>query len=336
MMPEAIRKVVEGADLTAEEAKAAMDSIMTGEATDAQIAAFITALRMKGETAQEIAGFATTMRENCVRVQTSRQPLIDTCGTGGDKIDTFNISTAAAFVAAGAGVAVAKHGNRSVTSQCGSADVLQALHIDIELPPEWVGRCIDQVGIGFLYAPLLHPSMKYAIGPRREIGIRTVFNILGPLTNPAGATRQVVGVYEAALTELIATALASLGCERAMVVHGLDGVDELSIFGETRVSELRDGEVKTYTLTPEEVGLKCARPEDIEGGKPDRCARMLLDVLEGQPGPSRDVVLLNAAAAIHVAGIADDISEGIELAAESIDSGNALQTLHALRDYAPE
>jgi anthranilate phosphoribosyltransferase len=333
MIREAIRKVVEGFDLSADEAKAAMDVIMAGEATDAQIAALITALRMKGETPDEIAGFARTMREKCVRVRTTREPLIDTCGTGGDRLDTFNISTAAAFVAAGAGVGVAKHGNRSVTSQCGSADVLQTLGIDIELPAEWVGRCIDQVGIGFLFAPLLHPSMKYAIGPRRQIGIRTVFNILGPLTNPAGARRQVVGVYDAALTEPLALALAALGCERALVVHGLDGLDELSTLGETQVSELRDGAVRTYVLRPEDVGLQRVSPEAIEGGEPAECARRLLDVLEGEPGPARDVVLLNAAGAVYVAGLAESIREGLDRARESIDGGDALHALHALRDF---
>ena len=333
MIQDAIRKVVEGSDLSTHEAKGAMDAIMAGEATDAQIAAFITALRIKGETPEEITGFARTMRDNCIRVQTTREPLIDTCGTGGDRLDTFNISTAAAFVAAGAGVGVAKHGNRSVTSKCGSADVLQALHIDIELPPEWVGRCIDEVGIGFLYAPLLHPSMKYAIGPRREIGIRTVFNILGPLTNPAGAKRQIVGVYDPQLTEPLATALGSLGAERAMVVHGLDGLDEISTVGETQVSELRDGEVSTYTITPEDVGLERAKPEDLAGGEPDQCSRTLVEVLEGEAGPARDVVLLNAAGAICVSGLAETLSDSLALAAESVDGGDALKALQALRDF---
>lgn len=328
----AVEKLVSFQSLTQEEAYEALQVIMQGEATDAQIGAFLVALRMKGETPAEIGGFARAMRESAVRIPTCREDVVDTCGTGGDKCDTFNISTAAAFVAAGAGVPIAKHGNRAVSSQCGSADVLRELGVNVEAPPEVVSRCLDDVGIGFLFAPSLHPAMRYAIGPRRELGLRTVFNILGPLTNPAGAKRQLLGVFDAQYTELLATALQTLGAEHALVVHGLVGMDEISTCGDTQVTELRGGNVHSMLWSPEQFGLEPARLEDLAGGTPDRCAAILNSVLNGDPGPARDVVVLNAAAAIYVSGRAADMREGIIMAQEAIDTGAAAAKLAALRE----
>lgn len=332
MIKEAIKKVVEGHDLSESEAAAAMQEIMDGEATPSQIAGLITALRMKGETVDEVAGFARVMREKSVKIPVTREPLIDTCGTGGDRLNTFNISTAAAFVAAGAGLAVAKHGNRAMSSKCGSADVLEALGVNITLSPEQIGRCIDEIGIGFIFAPAHHPSMKHAVGPRKEIGIRTVFNILGPLTNPAGAKIQLIGVCEAHLTELMAGVLNRLGSDRAIVAHGLDGLDELSTLGRTKITELRDSELSTYEISPEDVGLKTAQAEDLAGGKdPAESARILEEVLNGKQGPARDIVALNAGAAFKAAGKADSFQEGIALAIALIESGKALAALNGLR-----
>lgn len=268
------------------------------------------------------------------RVETDGGRLVDTCGTGGDGGRTFNISTAAAFVAAGAGVRIAKHGNRSVSSRCGSADVMEALGVDLTLTPEQVGNCIDEVGIGFLYAPLLHPAMRYVMTARRDIRIRTVFNILGPLTNPAHAPAQVVGVYEERLTELLATALIELGSKRAFVVFGLDGLDELSPASESRVSEVRDGGVHSYTLSPEDFGLQRARLSDLQGGGAEDNARTITRILEGEKGPQRDVVLMNAALAIIAGGKADGCRDGIELAARSVDSGAAMEKLCRLAEYS--
>ncbi len=331
MVREAIAKVIDGQDLTADEARAVLDQIMSGGATDAQIGALLAALRIKGETPAEIAGFARTMREKCITIETSRDDVIDTCGTGGDALDTFNVSTVAAFIAAAAGVPVAKHGNVSVSSLCGSADVLRALGVNIDISPEHVARCLDTMGMGFLFAPALHPAMKHAMGPRRELGVRTVFNILGPLTNPARARRQLLGVYAPGLTEPLVIALQDLGAEAALVVHGLDGLDELSTIGETRISELRDGVVRTYTVRPEDVGLEVASPIDIAGGMPEESAAMLLAVLEGEPGPRRDIALLNAAGALVVGGAAPDLRAGIDVAAEAVDSGAAREKLEQLR-----
>jgi len=331
MIAELIRKVVEGQALLPHEASAAMREIMSGQATPVQIASFLVAMRMKGETVAEVTEFARVMREHALPVRASRRPLVDTCGTGGDAIKTFNVSTAAAFVAAGAGVAIAKHGNRSVTSRCGSADVLEALRIRFDLPPELVARCVEEVGIGFMFAPAYHPAMKYAAPVRREMGLRTVFNALGPLTNPAGAESQVLGVYAPELTELHAGVLRNLGSRRAYVVHGAGGLDEFSTIGETRVTELRDGEVRTYSLSPEEVGLKRASAEDIEGGTPEENARLLVEVLEGKRGPAREIVLLNAAAAIAAGEKADSLRYAIPIAAESLDSGAALDKLRRLQ-----
>ncbi|MBO2520407.1 MAG: anthranilate phosphoribosyltransferase [Firmicutes bacterium] len=333
MIQEAIRKAVEGVHLTEDEAAAAMEAIMEGEATPAQIAAFITALRIKGETVDEIAGCARVMREKAAKITPRRTPLVDTCGTGGDGANTFNISTAAAFVAAAAGAAVAKHGNRSVSSRCGSADVLEALGVRIDLTPDAVRECIDQVGIGFLFAPLFHSSMRHAVGPRKEIGIRSVFNVLGPLTNPASAQAQVVGVYDAALTEPLARVLGRLSVREAYVVHGQPRLDEISISGETQVSHLKDGEVHTFRIRPEDAGLKTWPAETIAGGDAQHNAAIIRSVLKGKEGPQRDVVLLNAAAALLVAGLAKDLMDGVARAAESIDRGRAYEKLEALIEF---
>ena len=327
---EAIEKLVNRVDLTEEETIAVMNQIMTGEATPLQIASFLTALRMKGETVQEITGAARVMREKAHRVKVSADCVIDTCGTGGDQKGSFNISTTSAFVVAGAGITVAKHGNRSVSSRSGSADVLSALGVKIDVPKEKVEECLEKIGIGFLFAPLLHEAMKYAVQPRREIGIRTVFNLLGPLTNPAFATHQLIGIYDGNLTELIAKVLKNLGTLRAMVVHGLEGLDEISLYGPTKVSELRDGQVTTTTLLPEELGLKRCRLEELYGGSPEECAAILRGILRGEKGPKRDVALINSGAALYVCGAADSIAAGMRLAAESIDSGKAESELELL------
>ena len=339
MIRDAIRKVVDREDLTEAEAVAVMTEIMDGDATPAQIASFITALRMKGETVDEVTGFARVMHEKSIKIPTKARPtaIIDTCGTGGDHLGTFNISTTAAFVVAGAGVAVAKHGNRAMSSKCGSADVMEALGVAITLSPDHVGQCIDEVGIGFMFAPAHHPSMKRAGVPRKEIGIRTVFNILGPLTNPAGAKRQLIGVCEEHLTDLIAGALRNLGSEHAIVAHGLDGIDELSTVGPTKVVELLDGKLTTYHLSPEDVGLKTADVRDLRQGEdPAESARIAESVLTGAPGACREIVLLNAGAALKVAGSASSFQDGITLAERSIDSGDALKALDGLRKLSQE
>ncbi len=327
---EAISKVIEGADLSRGEMTDVMNQIMSGEATDAQIGAFLIALRVKGESVDEIAGAASVMREKATPIATKHDVIVDTCGTGGDHSGTFNISTAAAFVAAGAGLCVAKHGNRAATSQSGSADVLSALGVNIEASPETVSRCLDDVGIGFLFAISLHGAMKYAIGPRREIGARTIFNALGPLSNPAGAKRQVVGVYSAALTETLAGVLATLGSERAFVVHGSDGLDEMTLTGPTRVSELKAGSVSTYEVLPGDFGLGQATADALKGGDADYNAEITRSILNGEEGPRRDIVLLNAAAAIVAGDKARDLNEGVQVAAEVIDSGKALEKLEGL------
>ena len=330
MIQEAIKDLIAGADLGRARTRAAMDQIMSGQATDAQIGAFLVALRIKGETVDEIAGCAEVMREKATPIATTRPDLIDTCGTGGDDSGTFNISTAVAFVACGAGLAVAKHGNRSISSHCGSADVLAALGVNVEASPEKVGECLDEVGIGFLFAVALHGAMKHAIGPRRELATRTVFNVLGPLTNPAGAKRQLIGVYDGALTEALAGVLGQLGSERALVVHGSDGLDEITLTGPTQVSELRDGRVSTRQIDPRDFGLQLAPAEALQGGDAAYNARILREVLDGREGPRRDVVLINAAAAIAVGGRAEDTTAGLELARASIDSGRARQALDRL------
>jgi anthranilate phosphoribosyltransferase len=334
---DAIRKVVDGRHLTEEEAIDAMTTIMNGEATIAQIASLITALRMKGETVDEITGFVRVMRDKSIKVHTSRTPLVDTCGTGGDRLNTFNISTTAAFVVAGAGIAVAKHGNRAASSKCGSADVLEALGVKIGLSAEQVGKCIDECGIGFMFAPMLHPAMKHAVGPRKEIGIRTVFNILGPMTNPASAKYQVIGVFTPHLCKLMAEVLANLGSERAMVVHGEGGLDEISTFGVTTLAEVLGGEVKLRNITPSDFGFNPSTVSQIVGAdSPNENARVLLSILSGEKGPARDIVLANASAALLVAGKASTFVEGVALSAESIDTGAAKAALERLKYFTEE
>ena len=329
MIKEAIDTLVSGQSLSMDEAARVMEEIMTGEATPAQFGAFVTALRLKGETVDEIAGLARVMRARAARV-TMSQPTVDTCGTGGDAFGTFNISTTAAFVVAGAGLNVAKHGNRAMTSQCGSADVLEALGVKIDLGPEGVRHCLEKVGIGFMFAPVFHPAMKYAVGPRREIGIRTVFNILGPLTNPAGAQSQVLGVSDRNLAPRMAEVLQRLGCRHVLVTHGEDGLDEISISDQSTIWELKGDSLSSYTITPEELGINRARIEDIKGGTASENAGMLRDVLMGKEGPRRDVVLLNAAAGLVAGDLSERLSEGVDLARKTIDSGRALQKLEEL------
>jgi anthranilate phosphoribosyltransferase len=341
IITEALRALVDRRDLTRIEAAAAMEAIMSGAATGAQIGAFLTALRMKGETVEELIGFAQVMRQKVVRIRargdevaglsgTDREMLIDTCGTGGDATGTFNVSTATAFVVAGAGLRVAKHGNRSVSSLCGSADVVETLGINLDLPPDKVARCIEEVGIGFLYAPLLHTAMKHVMPARREMGVRTVFNMLGPLTNPAAANAQIIGVYAASLTEPLARVLAELGTVRAFVVHGADNLDEISNTGESRVSEVREGAVRTYTVRPEDFGMPRASIKDLAGGDREQNADIIRAVLDGEAGPRRDIVLMNASAALVAGGRARDLKEGVAVATQSIDSRAARGKLDAL------
>ena len=331
---EAIARVVEGQHLTMEEMTLTMEEITSGLATPAQIASLITALRLKGETVEEITAAARVMRAKAVPIEVARGPdapvLVDTCGTGGDQIHTFNISTATAFVVAGAGVRVAKHGNRSVSSSCGSADVCEALGINLDLSPEEVARSVDEHGIGFLFAPALHGTMKHAIGPRREIGIRTIFNILGPLTNPAGAEVQILGVFRRDLPGVMAEVLGKLGCRRALVVHGEDGMDEITTTGKSHVAEWHDGRVRQYTVHPEDFGIPVGTIDEIRGGNAEENARIILELFEGKKGGKRDIVLLNAGAALHAAGSADTIEKGIELARQSIDDGKAMERLQAM------
>ena len=331
MIQEAIGILVEGRDLDESQAADVMTVIMSGEATPAQIGAFITALRIKGETMAEITGLARTMRAHSVKVETPLK-VVDSCGTGGDASGTFNISTGAALVAAAAGAVVAKHGNRAMSSRCGSADVLEGLGVRIDLDAAGVARCLEQVGIGFMFAPVFHPAMKYAGPPRREIGIRTVFNILGPLTNPAGATAQVLGVADAALAPKMAAVLRALGSERALVVHGADGLDEISLCAETAVCEVSSGEILEYTLSPEEFGLARADLAALQGGSLEDNVKILWEILNGAPGAPRDAVLLNAAAVLLVADVAADMKQGTRLAADAVDTGRAREPLeHFIR-----
>ncbi len=350
MIKQLIAKVVQGKDLTEDEMAGAMDEIMTGAATAAQIGAFITALRLKGETVDEITGAARTMRAKATKININNhavnidrdeiniedETILDIVGTGGDGTRTFNVSTTTAFVAAGGGIKVAKHGNRAVSSLCGSADVLENLNVKLDLTTTDVENCIHEIGIGFLYAPLFHGAMKYAAGPRREIGIRSIFNLLGPVTNPAGASAQVLGVYEAGLTGKIALVLNRLGTREAFVVCGEGTYDEISICGPTKVSHLKDGDVRTYQMTPEEFGLQRADCEDIVGGDAAKNADITRSILKGDKGPKRDMVLLNAAAAFVASGICDTFNQGIEIAADAIDSGKALKKLDDLIDYTQQ
>ena len=340
MIREAIAKVIERKDLDEKQMVGVMDEIMSGEATPAQIGSFITALRMKGETIEEISGAAMVMRQKATRIITGvavdqGEILVDTCGTGGDSSGTFNVSTTTAFVVAAAGIPVAKHGNRSISSQCGSADVLEALGVNLDLTPEQVGNCVKKVGIGFLFAPMLHGAMKYAIGPRREIGIRTIFNVLGPLTNPAGANVQLLGVYSPDLCEKLAKVLGRLGSLRALVVCGAGNVDEFTVTGDNEVADLANGEVRTYTVRPEDVGLNRSRMVDLKGGAtPEESAAILRDILSGAKGPKRNMLLLNSAAALYAAGTVPGLQTGVKHAAEIIDSGAALAKLDALIKFS--
>lgn len=344
---EAIQKVIQGINLTENEMIDVFDQIMSGETSNAQIGSFLTALRLKGETVHEITAAAKIMRKKATKlnVRTSvdidaedinidEETIIDTCGTGGSGTNTFNISTACAFVVAGCGVKVAKHGNRSVSSQCGSADVLKELGVNLDLPPEKVAECIKRIGIGFLFAPLFHGAMKYAIGPRREIGIRTIFNILGPLTNPAGADAQVLGVYADHLTETMVHVLKNLGTRAAFVVHGMDTLDEITITGRTKISELKNKKVNTYYVKPQDFDIPLATLEDIRGGDAKQNAKIIMDVLSGKKGPKRDIVLLNSSAALVAANKGRDFKEGIMLASKSIDSKSALEKLMQLKDLS--
>ncbi len=335
MIREAIAKLVNGEHLSRPEAAAAMEEIMEGEATPSQIGSFLTALRIKGETIEEIAGLAQVMRAKATTVEIPGdlgRPVVDTCGTGGDGANTFNISTTTAFVVAGAGAVVAKHGNRAASSRCGSADVLEALGVNISLKPEQVSVCLQEAGIGFMFAPLFHPSMKYAGPVRREIGIRTVFNFLGPLTNPAGARRQVLGVPSRALAQKIAAVIRELGSQHALVVNSADGLDEISIASETYIYEVREGqtEIRSQTVKPEDFGFSRQPKEAMRGGSADENRVITLNVLEGARSPQREVVLLNAAAALVAAGLAPDFHSGVEQAAASIDSGAARRSLSDL------
>lgn len=341
---QAIEKVVHREDLTENETREVFEEIMTGGATSAQIGAFVAALRMKGETVAEITGAARVMRDKALKIRLSgkavdidrddinidEETILDTCGTGGTGTNTFNISTTVAFVVAGCGVKVAKHGNRSASSLCGSADVLEELGVKLDVPVEVTERCIDEIGIGFMFAPLFHGAMKYAIAPRREIGIRTIFNLLGPLSNPASATCQVLGVYDTKLTEKIAQVLSSLGSKRAFVVHGLDTLDEVTITGKTRVSELKAGKVRSYFLSPSDFGVRKASQEDIRGGGAKENAIITRKILMGEKGPKRDIVLMNSSVALIAAGKARNLKEGARLAAKAIDSGKALEKLEKL------
>ena len=326
MIREAIDTVVAGRSLSMEEAASVMREIMKGEATPAQLGAFLTALALKGETTQEIAGMARVMREMALKVEVAG-PLIDTVGTGGDGKNTFNISTATAFVAAGAGLKVAKHGNRAASGSCGSADVLEALGVKIELSPQAVARCINEVGVGFMFAPVFHPAMRHAGPVRREIGIRTVFNILGPLTNPAGAQSQLLGVAFPELGPTMAEVLGLLGSSHAMIVHGDGGLDELSLSGDTSVWEVQGGEVKRWTVHVEDTGLPITPIEAVRGGSKEENATTMRRVFQGEPGPVRDMVLLNSGAVLLVGELVEDIRQGVALAAQIIDGGTALAKL---------
>ena len=330
MFPALIEKLRKQEDLTTEEAAAAMAAIMKGEAAAAQIAGLLVGLGMKGERPSELVGFAQTMRDNAVRITPPAGAVFDTCGTGGDRAGTFNISTAAALVVAACGMRIAKHGNRSVSSQCGSADVLEALGVNIQATPAIVEQCLSEVGVAFLFAPTFHPAMKHAAQARKDLGVRTAFNLLGPLTNPARPSRQIVGVPRPELTELLARSLSLLGAERAWVVHGADGLDELSTTGYTKVSESRGTAVQTFYVHPADFGLAKATPESLKGGDAAKNAAIVRAVLSGEPGAQRDVVLLNAGAALFVAGEADTVVDGIRKAAAAIDDGRAARVLDQL------
>ena len=336
MIADSVRRVAQRKDLTLEEMKEVMGELMDGGATDVQKAALLVALRMKGETTEEIAGAVTAMRERVIPIDVDPDEVIDTCGTGGDGKGTFNVSTVAAFVAAGAGIQVAKHGNRAVSSSCGSADVLRELGVNIDLDATAMTAVLRRIGIAFLFAPKLHPATAAVVPVRRELGMRTIFNLLGPLTNPAFARRQVLGIFDPAYLEPVARVLRELGSSRVMVVHSSDGLDEISIAADTRVCELRDGELHHYSLSPEDLGLSRYPLDEVQGGGAAENAGLALRVLEGGGGACREIVLANAGAAIYVGGATDDLREAVELARESLDSGRALEKLQALISVSAE
>ncbi len=331
MIKEAVAKLVERKDLTRDEAKQVMQEIMNGEATMAQISAYLVAMRLKGETIDEITGSAEIMRQHAIKINCDAKDLLDTCGTGGDKSHTFNISTIAAFVAAGAGAVVAKHGNRAVSSKCGSADLLKELGVNIEAPPKVLEKCLKEISIAFLFAPLLHESMKYAAPVRREIGIRTIFNVLGPMTNPAAARHHLLGVFSADLTKVLAKALGKLGSRHVLVVHGEDGLDEITTTTGTVISELKNNKVSTYRIRPADFCIKKAKPSDLKGADAAFNAKLTIEILNGKKGPQRDIVVLNAGAALYAADAAKNIKEGVKFAAAAIDSGKATEKLEALK-----
>ncbi len=333
MFSDYLNLIIQRKDLSESQMADMMNIVLTGNATEAQIGAMMAALATKGETFEELAGAAKAMRQNARRIQASGSPVVDTCGTGGDRARTFNISTTTAFVVAGCGVVVAKHGNRSVSSKCGSADVLEALGVKLTTPPEIVEEAIQEVGIGFMFAPLYHSAMKHAVKPRQELGMRSIFNMLGPLTNPASASCQLLGVFAPQLTEMFAQALKLLGGQSAMVVHGHDGLDEISVCAPTRISELKDGLIRTYDIDPVQYFGKLAEPEELAGGDPQQNAAITRDILAGKAGAKRDVVLINAGAALLAAGKAGDLKAGIQLAADAIDAGRATAKLDALVAY---
>ncbi len=336
MFRENLNKIIQGKNLNETEMSQMITEIFSGNITDAQIGAFMAALATKGETFEELAGAARAMRRKAVRIQVSAPTVVDTCGTGGDASQTFNISTTTAFVVAGCGVTVAKHGNRSISSRCGSADLLEAMGVKIDINPEIVEEAIQEIGIGFLFAPLYHGAMRHAAKARKELGIRSIFNMLGPLTNPAGANCQLLGVYAPELTEMFANALRLLGTKRAFVVHGHDGLDEITVCAPTRISELNDGLIRTYDITPEQFFGNQSNPEDLIGGDPEMNAEITREIFNGEKGPKRNVVLINASAALVAAGKAKDFEEGISLAKASIDSGSAAAKLERLAGFTQE
>lgn len=336
MFKDYLKQIIQRKNLTESQMADMMNTVLTGQATEAQIGAMMAALATKGETFEELAGAAQAMRRNARRIQAVGSPVVDTCGTGGDGAQSFNISTTTAFVVAGCGVTVAKHGNRAVSSKCGSADVLEALGIKLDTDPEIVEEAVQSIGIGFLFAPLYHSAMKYAAKPRQELGVRSIFNMLGPLTNPASANCQLLGVFAPQLTEMFAQALKLLGARSAMVVHGHDGLDEISVCAPTRVSELKDGAIRTYDINPEQYFGRLAQPDEMAGGNPEQNAAITRGVLSGEKGARRNVVLINTGAALMAAGKVDDLKAGIEMAAAAIDDGKALDKLQGLVAYTQE
>lgn len=334
MIEEATGKLSQGVNLTKDQMQGVMEEIMTGGAETSRIVAFLTALNKQGETEEELTAAAEVMRRHVTRIHTNKEVILDTCGTGGDRKGTFNVSTVVSFVACGAGITVAKHGNRSVSSCCGSADILEAIGVKIDMGVEDLEKCLNEIGIAFLFAQKLHPAMKFAMPARKQIGAKTMFNILGPLTNPAGANHQLVGVYDSRWLEILARVLGNLGAAHAMVVHGKDGLDEITTTASTLVSEVKQSKITNYEISPQDFGLKIARPQDLMGGGVSDNVRILLDVLNGKPGPKRDIAILNAGAAIYAADKVSSIKEGMKLAAESIDSKRALKKLEALKEHS--